>query len=200
MRAITTSTNPLMNLDGVEDTSPMTVGGITVKMELERMWKEKVLTKKSEELNKEEVLSKEVLFKRPHTGAHMHPSFKQSSEMAKYDAGMTIVALAISEHDWKELCAGKLGSKDARHLFAKIEKETMRKAIELENQLGTKVKEGSKSTVHSLGGRLNAMKNYQKKTNKTFDMDKYVHDKLGAKGPKQGTVLSHFVRRGNLKK
>ena len=59
----------------------------------------------------------------------------------------------------------------------------MWKAIELEKQLGTKVKEGSKSTVHSLGGRLNGIKNYQKKTNKTFDMDKYVHDKFGAKGP-----------------
>ena len=45
VRAITTSTNPFMNLDGVEDTSPMTVGGITVKMELERMWKEEVLAK-----------------------------------------------------------------------------------------------------------------------------------------------------------
>jgi len=45
VRAITTSTNPFMNLDGVEDTFPMTVGGITVKMELERMWKEEVLAK-----------------------------------------------------------------------------------------------------------------------------------------------------------
>ena len=96
--------------------------------------------------------------------------------MAKYDAGMTIVALAISDNDWKELCAGKLGSKEARHLFAKIEKETMLKAIEMEKKLGTEVKEGSKFTVRSLGGRLNEIKNEKKKTNKTFDMDIYVHD------------------------
>jgi len=123
---------------------------------------------------REEVLSKEVLFKRPHTSANMHIAFKQSSEMAKYDAGTTIVALAIS--DWKELCAGKLGRREARHVFAKIEKETMLRAIEMEKKLGTEVKEGSKSTVHSLGGRLNEIKNDQKKTNKTFDMDIYVHD------------------------
>ena len=74
------------------------------------------------------------------------------------------------------------------------------KAIVMETQLGAKVKEGSKSTVHSLRGRLNAIIRYQKKTNKIFDMDKYVQDKAGAKAHKQGTVLSHFVRRGNLKK
>jgi len=200
MKGITAATYPFMNLDGTEDTSPMKVGGITVKIELERMWKEEVLAKKSKELKGEKALSKEILVKRPHTSAHMHTAFKQSSELAKYDAGMTSVALAISDNDWKELCVGKLESKKARHLFAKIEKETMLKAIEMEKQLGTKVKEDSKSTVHSLGGRLNLINNYQNKTSKTFDMDKYVHDKLGAKGPKQGTVLSHFVRRGNLKK
>ena len=31
----------------------------------------------------------------------MHTKLRQSSEMAKFDAGMTIVALAISENDWK---------------------------------------------------------------------------------------------------
>jgi len=54
MKAIIAVTDPFMNLDVVEDTSPKTVGGITVKMELERMWKEEVLAKKSKELEGEE--------------------------------------------------------------------------------------------------------------------------------------------------
>jgi len=58
---------------------------------------------------------------------------------------------------------GKLGSKQARHPFAKIEKETMLEAIEMEKQLSTKVKESSKSTIHSLGGRLNRIKMIRRK-------------------------------------
>uniref|UniRef100_A0A7S0TGB4 Uncharacterized protein n=1 Tax=Skeletonema marinoi TaxID=267567 RepID=A0A7S0TGB4_9STRA len=198
-KASTSAVGLPMNLDGVEDISTTKVGGITVSMELERMWKEEVLAKKSKELKGEEVLSKEVLFKRSHTSLHMHTAFKQSSEMAKYDAGMTIVALAVSDDDWKKLC-GELESKEARNLFAKIEKETMLKAIEIERHIGEKVKEGSSSTVHSLGARLNGIKKYQKETNRRFNMDTYVHDKLGEKASKQGTLLRHFAGQGNKKK
>lgn len=198
-KASTSAVGLPMNLDGVEDISTTKVGGITVSMELERMWKEEVLAKKSKELKGEEVLSKEVLFKRPHTNLHMHTAFKQSSEMAKYDAGMTFVALAVSDDDWKKLC-GELESKEARNLFAKIEKETMLKAIEIERQIGEKVKEGSSSTVHSLGGRLNGIKKYQKETNLRFNMDNFVNDRLGGKASKQGTLLRHFAGQGKKKK
>jgi len=158
------------------------VAGIKVSTELERMWDEKVLVKKSQELEgREEVLSKEVLFTRSHTGVHGHPTFKQNSDLAKYDAGMIFVALALSDSDddWKKLCAGELDDQAKRQLFAKIEKETMLKACEIEMQLVGKAKEGSKATVHSLGSRFKDMVKKKKKTDKEFDIDDYVRRKLG---------------------
>ena len=101
------------------------VGGISVAEELKRMWNANVLSKKSEELEGEEVLSKEVLFTRTHTQSHTHPVFKAASEMANYDRGMSFVAMAISDEDWKKLCAGELDDKASRELFNKIQKETM---------------------------------------------------------------------------
>jgi len=135
VRAITTSTNPFMNLDGVEDTSPMTVGGMTVKMELERMWKEEVLAKKSKELKGEEVLSKEVFFKGPQTSAHMHTAFKQSSEMTKYDAGMTIVVLAILTMIGRNYVQGSLVAKKQDILLQKLRRRQCGKQLSWKSSL-----------------------------------------------------------------
>lgn len=74
--------------------------------------------------------------------------------MSKYNAGMTFVALAVSDDDWKKLCAGELDDLASRQLFKKIEKETMVRACEIERQLTDRAKEKSKPTVHSLGTRL----------------------------------------------
>ena len=104
-------------------------------------------------------------------------------DLAKYDAGMIFVALALSDSDsdddWKKLCAGELNDQAKRQLFAKIEKETMLKACEIEMQPVGKAKEGSKATVHSLGSRFKNMVKKKKKSDKEFDIDDYVRRKLG---------------------
>jgi len=190
----TSSETDSAKLDGIQETKKMTVGGITVSDELERLWKSKVLVNKSKELKGDEVLSKEVLFTRIHTSVHGHPTFKNASEMSKYDAGMSFVALAISDDDWKKLCAGELEEQQSRHLFTKIQKDAMTTACEIENQLGDKAKPGSKPTVHSLGARLKDVEKMKQKSEKTFDINDYVRRRLGAKGPKQG-YISHFVKK-----
>jgi hypothetical protein len=149
------------------------LGGISVADELERMWEKDVLLKKSKELEGGEVLSKEVLFKRIHTQSHAHPTFKAAGHMAAYDKGMSVVAMAISTEDWKKLCAGEINDKASKELFTKIEKETMSKVCEIERQLSGKAKKG-KASIRSLGLRLNQCKVEKKKSDKTFDMDKYV--------------------------
>ena len=62
------------------------------------MWNANVLSKKSEELEGEELILK----------LHAHPVFKAASEMTNYDRNMLFVAMAISDEDWKKLCAGEL--------------------------------------------------------------------------------------------
>jgi hypothetical protein len=101
---------------------------------------------------------------------HGHPTFKNASELSKYDKGMSFVALAVSDDDWRTLCAGELDDQASRQLFAKIEKDTMLRAREIERQLGDKEKPNSKPTVHSLGTRLIAVAAAKKKTDKTFDI------------------------------
>ena len=152
----------------------------------------KVLVNKSKELEGDVVLFKEVLFKSTHTGAHCHPLFRQSSEIAKHDGGMTFVAVAILDNDWTKLCEGELDGHASRELFKKIEKDIMCTAIEWEHQLGQTVKEKSKATIHSLGGRLKGLKSYQATINNTFDMNEYFQHKLGAATLKQGSLLSLF--------
>ena len=104
----TSSETDSAKLDGIQETKKMTVGGITVSDELERLWKSKVLVNKSKELKGDEVLSKEVLFTRIHTSVHGNPTFKNASEMSKYDNGMSFKALAVCHDNWMKLCAGNL--------------------------------------------------------------------------------------------
>ena len=144
------------------------------------MWKEDVLLKKSRKLEGEEVLSKEVLFKRTYTRLHAHPTFKAAGQLAEYDRGMSVVAMAISDEDWKELCAGELDDKASKELFTKIEKQTMLKAGEIEIQLIGKAKKG-KASIRSLGSRLNKCKVGKQKSDKTFNMDEYVLQKAVGK-------------------
>ncbi len=181
-------------LDGIQNAAKETkVGGISVAAELERMWDENVLVKKSKELEGEEVLSKEVLFSRIHTQLHAHPIFKAASAMANYDRGMSFVAMAISDEDWKKLCAGELDDKARRELFNKIEKETMLTACETERTMlvSGKAKEKSQPTIHSLGTRLKDCETDRKKINKTFDMHEHVLKKATGKQT-QRSVLDLF--------
>ena len=150
---------------------------ISVVDELERMWKENVLLKKRKKLKGEEVPSKEVLFKRNHTQSHAHPTFKAAGQMALYDRGMSAIAMAILDEDWKKLCAGEIDDKASKELFTKIEKETMLKAREIETQLLGKAKNG-KASIKSLAYRLNMCKVEKQRSDKTFDMDKYVLQKV----------------------
>ena len=153
------------------------LGKITVVDELERMWKEDVLLKKSKELDGEEVLSKEVLFRRAHTQLHANPTFKAAGQMAAYEKGMSFVAMAISDEDWKKLCAGELDDKTSTELFTKIEKETLLKACEIEGEMIGKAKARSGASIRSLGCRLDKCRVYKQKSDKTFDMDEYVLQK-----------------------
>ena len=157
------------------------LGEISVAAELERMWKANVLLSKSKELEGEEVLSKEVLFKRIHTQSHAHPTFKAAGQMSRYDLGMSFVAMAISDEDWKKLCAGELDDKASRELFTKIEKETMLKACEIEGEMIGKAKVRSRASIRSLGNRLRKCRVCKQKSDKTFDMDEYVLQKVMGK-------------------
>jgi len=120
--------------------------------------------------------------------------------MSKYNAGMTFVALAVSDDDWKKLCAGELDDLASRQLFKKIEKETMVRACEIERQLTDRAKENSKPTVHSLGTRLKSAAKKKKEEDQKIDIDDYVARQVGAKGgPKQST-LSKFATKRNTKR
>ena len=182
-------------LDGVQTVAKDDkVGGITVSVELERMWNEGVFSKMKVDPEKEEVLSKEVLFTRTYTSVYGNPSFQAIKDMARYDAGMSFVALAISDDDWEKLCAGDLDDQKSRNLFTRVQKDTMTTACEMEKQFKNdgKAKEGSKPTIHSLGGRLKACEKDRKKSIKTFDMKDYVLEKVTGK-TKKNTLFSHFT-------
>ena len=127
---------------------------------------------------------------------HGHPNFKANSEMAKYDAGMTFVALALSDSDeeWKKLCAGELDDQARRQLFTKIQKDTMLKACEIELQLGEKEKPKSQPTVHSLGSRLKALTTAKRNTDKQFDINDYVRRKLGERSGKKQQAKLNFLK------
>jgi hypothetical protein len=189
------TTTTALRLDGVQNTATEDkVGGITVSNELERMWKEGYLSKMREDLEGEETLSKEVLFMRQYTDLYGHPAFKKGGEMAKYDKGMSFVAIAITDDDWGELCAGKLDDEKSRNLFSRVQKDTMTTACEMEKQFleDGKAKEKSKPTIHSLGTRLSACEKDRKKSVKSFVMSEYVMEKATGKRNKNA-LTSYFA-------
>ena len=53
---------------------------------------------------------------------------------------MTLYVICCFGHidDWRKLCTGELEEQQSRHLFTKIQKDTMLTACEIERQLGDK--------------------------------------------------------------
>ena len=107
---------------------------------------------------------------RIHTEAHAHPAFRKKSELAKYDAGVKFVAVAITDEDWEKMCVDDLEDHECRQLCYKIQvlsviqEATMQTAFELEEQLGEKGgKSKCKSTIHSLGGRMKCFQDLPRK-------------------------------------
>ena len=80
-------------------------------------------------------------------------NYFSDTRKGKYDAGMSFVALAISDDDWEKLCAGDLDDEKSRNLVTRVQKDTMTTACEMEKQFkkNGKAKERSQPTIHSLG-------------------------------------------------
>lgn len=183
------------SLDGVPQMSAAVqgVGGITILDEMERLWAN----------NRDEgMLPKRVLFDRKHPLFHsVHPAFVHNSEGAKYTGGMTLVALSMSDDNWKQLCKGTLEGLNKRKLFASVQNDAMAKTYEFEVQLGLKdPNKTSKAnpTIHSLGTRFAAIVKKWKKDNHSEDFNSFIDLKLGGDGKIQSKITT--LLKGGAKK
>ena len=131
------------------------VKGITVSSELERL-----VDKCGVFDNRSSVMPKAHLYDKDKFGFFgVNPAFKESKEGARYRKAMTLVAMAISDQDWKAFHDGKMDSLAKRNTFSKVEKDTMEKTISIELQLGLrkpgkKIMVMVKPTLHILDTRF----------------------------------------------
>ena len=115
--------------------------------------------------------------------------------MAKYDGGMALVALAISDDNWKDLCKGELEDQESRNLFGLVQRDTMSKAAELEGQAGMKAKSKAKPTICSLGIRFRALEKKWKDDDKSFEINSFMTRKLGGDWKSQHKICSMFSKK-----
>ena len=57
--------------------------------------------------------------------------FKESKEGARYQKATMLVAMNVSDQDWKAFHDGNMGSLARRKKFSKVEKDTMAKIISI---------------------------------------------------------------------
>lgn len=191
------STNINDSLDGIAETCE-NVGGITVSDELERLWKTGAFSTLKSKLADDDA-SRKALFDRSHAhSVPIHPAFIQNSEMATYECGMTLVAMAIESDEWEELLKEGVDEMEHRRLLASIEKSTMGKAYQLEvendlRQAGSNCK--MKPTIHSLGTRFRAIRNKWKSRMSLEEVNALIDNKTGGKASqKQSRIMNFFVR------
>ena len=66
----------------------------------------------------------------------VHPNFRMSSEVSKYQDGMKIVAMSIDVEQWKKIVKGKMTNKEHHNMFARIDEAARLMTRELEIKCG----------------------------------------------------------------
>jgi hypothetical protein len=139
----------------------VSVAGLDVKSEMERLWKDKILYNRNQQsMTKEcggDPVSKEILFNDDHyLYVGINPDMKLASESARCMKAMKLVAMGIGNDDWKHMINRDVDNLESRRLFERISNSTKDKASALEIQTGLR-NSGKKSkalpTLHSLGDR-----------------------------------------------
>lgn len=189
--------NLMSMLDGVSESHDK-VGGVLVADELERLWKLGAFARLQSQCPEEEVPRK-VLYDRNHVFATpMHPAFVVNSEAAKYNHGMSIVAMAMDARAWATIIEGTMDEESHRKLFFQVQKDVMNKAFQLEIEAGLReasAKPKSHAAAHSLGGRFKKIRDKWKKDKGISDeeVDKLVSSKVdGGCPPQKQSSLDGF--------
>ena len=189
--------NLMSMLDGVSESHDK-VGGILVTDELERLWKLGVFVRLRSQFP--EAVPRKVLYDRNHAFATpMHPAFAVNSEAAKYNHGMSIVAMAMDVRVWVMIIEGTLDDESHRKLFFQVQKDVMNKAFQLEIEAGLREASSkqskSRATIHSLGSRFKKIHDQWKKDKGISDeeVDKLVNSKVdGGRPPQRQSSLDGF--------
>mmetsp|Transcript_7856 Transcript_7856/g.14288 ORF Transcript_7856/g.14288 Transcript_7856/m.14288 type:complete len:192 (+) Transcript_7856:907-1482(+) len=184
-------------LDGVSESHDK-VGGILVSDELERLWKLGVFVRLRSQFP--EAVPCKVLYDRNHAFATpMHPAFAVNSEAAKYNHGMSIVAMAMDARVWATIIEGTLDDESHRKLFFQVKKDVMNKAFQLEIEAGLREASSkqskSRATIHGLGSRFKKIRDQWKKNKGISDeeVDKLVNSKVdGRRRPQRQSSLDGF--------
>ncbi len=132
-------------------------GGITVENELERLWKDKILSNLHNNASVDKPVLKSVLCYC--NGAGAHPAFIRASEQKKYENAMTLVAMAITGEQWGQLLLREMDDNNSQILFLLVQQQTLEKSLVLEYQSGARDASSKppaivKATLHSLQDRL----------------------------------------------
>ena len=156
-KSASASKGELIELDGVGEVTPKSLGGILVADELERLWKEGIC-KKKKEASCSGVVSKSALHYRNHDlFVGLNPAFNRLSQGKAYSDAMKLVAMAISDGDWQAMLDGMLDGPGSRKLFLSIQNDAMLRVLELEIETGIKTAgstSNAKPSLHSLACRM----------------------------------------------
>jgi len=184
----------------------VTVGGITVTDELDRLYT--VYHGKRTTSNDEQVQqpvahkSKNAIYKEGSLLlGGVNPAFDASSEAARYRKGMTLVAMSITDEQWKSFVEGTIESSEQRQIFCDIQEATMLTTFELEVQSDVRVA-GSKCkafpTIHSLGNwYAKIIVGLRKLSYNDMQIEDLVHKKIHGRSSTSQTSLNRFFSGGN---
>ncbi len=187
-------------MDGVQTLHTEKIGGITVENELDRLWKDKILSNLHDNASVDEPVSKSVLCHRNGSGAH--PAFIQASEVKKYENGMTLVAMAITGEQWGRLLLREMYDNNSQILFLLVQQQILEKALVLEYQTGardasSKPPAKAKATFHILQDRLKKNQSgFMNQGMSKEDVDaKFAREITGTtSGMQQKTLTQMFAR------
>ena len=132
----------------------------------------------------------------------VHPYFRMSSEVNKYQDGMKIVAMSIDFEQWKKIVEGKMTNKEHHYMFARIDEAARLMTRELEIKCG---KHDPNNTVNkivptmlTLGLRFQGIRNYYTKTKQKTpeETEEWVLKKIGEQAKlKQVSMTDLFARK-----
>ena len=181
-------------LDGIPINNKAT-SGVTVVIELERLWNNGLVKRAVDAIENGRTLSKRILFDpRVQYFVGYNPNFV-GNEQSRYVHAMTVVAMSFQETQWTAMCRGELDDKEKRMLFAAISAATLDKCLELEGKAaGSKSKAGA--GLVSVGTRFQASKKKWKNEKKKEDVDfvEMIMEKCGDGRVGGQTNLNHFFK------
>ena len=189
--------NALALLSGVLPTKP-SIQGITVQVELERLYNSGIIKRKATGAVAAGGLKKTALFDDT-LGFNSH--FTLTSQGARYVKSMQMVAIAIEDKQWEVLCAGELevGSESMRQLVADISKQTMSTLDVLEMQHGDREKASTRATpsLRAIADRFKKVWDTVKAAGNKSDVDMKVwfNEKLGISAGQQ--TMTSFMASNN---